>query len=107
MRCRGVGENRSKSRGGDHRRRTWSPSHAHSPGGHSFLPTAKRFSSIMYGVPGTQSEFPKRFAGGAGYLSLSFSEGTTPDSGTVTVASAVNFGPTILVLRSCSGVRGA
>ena len=46
-------------------------------------------------------------AGAAGYLSLSFSEGTTPDSGTVTVDWAVRVGPTIPVKRSCSAVRGA
>ena len=48
-----------------------------------------------------------RSAGAAGYLSLSFSEGTTPDSGTVTVDWAVRVGPTIPVKRSCSAVRGA
>ncbi len=41
------------------------------------------------------SAFLCRSAGGAGFLSLSFSEGTTPDSGTVTVDWAVSVGPTI------------
>ena len=47
------------------------------------------------------------FALGSGFVSLSFSEGTAPDSGTVTVAWAVNAALTIPGLRSCSAVRGA
>ena len=39
-------------------------------------------------------------------LSPSFSEGTTPDYGTMTVDWAVSVGLTIPVLRFCSGVRG-
>lgn len=57
--------------------------------------------------PWRYSGFSGTFAGGAGALSASLMRGTTPDSGTLTVAPAVSAGRVMPDNRCCSGVRTA